>query len=489
VRSQDSRIINHVPKLVRMWGWEVLCFGVYLALASTQLFLHPITGLADNGDFPKVLGNFDLCDPNNQRDAQRYVYPSYIINERCRWDGRLPSSETVFVRILKQIAVATDRTSIRITGAGKAHLSVMLAALAILLWALHTSPPLFRFGIPPLAILIFSDVLYVSYLNSFYMDVASMVFLLLTASLAVAAILRPRVWIAIAFGVAGVLLALSKTQHVFTGFLFAVLAAWFARHRFRSAQRPEARAWTASAVAISLAGVLTLAMTPADYKAEPLYSLIFFTLVPASENHADALIELGLPAADLRLVGTHAYSAESPITTPEFREAFIRQVNYRTLALFYLHHPSIPLRLVGQGLTLFGPSMRPGNIANYQREDGFPPGTLSQRFALWSHLRAWTMFVFPAQIPIFYGIMGLGALLSLRRPSWAARWPLYPLVLILVIAGALEFPFAVLLDATETARHLFFFHVITEILIVCAVAAAFGLVNRRPALPTTNESP
>jgi hypothetical protein len=42
----------------------------------------------------------------------------------------------------------------------------------------------------------------------------------------------------------------------------------------------------------------------------------------------------------------------------------------------------------------------------------------------------------------------------------------------------MEFLFGVLLDATETARHLFFFHVITDVLIVCAVAAALSLVER-----------
>jgi hypothetical protein len=148
--------------------------------------------------------------------------------------------------------------------------------------------------------------------------------------------------------------------------------------------------------------------------------------------------------------------------------------------MYYFHHPTLPLRLLGRGLTYFAPAMRPGNLANYQREDGFPPGTLAQHFAFWSHLRAWSMFAFPAQLVILYGIMGTGALLSIWRASWAARWPLYPLVVVLAISGTVEFAFSVLLDATETARHLFFFHVITEILIVCAVALAFSLLTGAP---------
>jgi hypothetical protein len=97
---------------------------------------------------------------------------------------------------------------------------------------------------------------------------------------------------------------------------------------------------------------------------------------------------------------------------------------------------------------------------------------LAQDFSFWSHLRAWSMFVFPAQMVIFYALMGAGSLLWKPRPS------LYPLVLVLVTGGIVEFVFAVLLDATETARHLFFFHVITEVLILCAVGQVLSLASR-----------
>ncbi len=455
---------------------------MYLTLAANQLFLRPITGVADNGDFPKVLARFDVCDPNHERDVLQYVYPKYIIDERCHWDSRLASSETLFVRTIKQLALWSGRTSIGITDVGMAHLSVMLASLGILLWALHPGSPVFRFGIPPFVILIFSDVLYVSYLNSFYMDAASMVFLLLTAALAVAATLRPRAWVTVAFGVAGVLLALSKTQHVVTGFLFAGLAAWFAVRAYRGS-RLAGDLWTGSAVAILAAGILTVLMTPEDYKAEPLYSLIFYTIVPASQERSATLLELGLPEADLALAGTHAYSPGVPVTTPAWREDFVRRISYEKLLIYYLRHASVPWRILRRGLTESAPAMRPGNLANYQREDGFPPGALAQRFAGWSHLRAWLIWVFPTHIVVFYGLMGLGAWLCGWRAAWAVRWPLYPLVLVLAMSGTLEFLFGVLLDATETARHLFFFHVITEILMVCALAAVPGLFS----LPQSEE--
>ena len=451
--------------------------AAYFALAGNQLFMQPVTGLADNGDFPKVLAPYNICDPNQEFGVTKYVRARYIIDARCHWDSPLTSSEKLFVQLIRAVTDWSGRASFSITAAGKAHLAVMLASLAVLLWALHASQAIFRFLIPPLAILVFSDVMYVSYLNSFYMDAASMVFLLMTAALAVAALLRPHIWAAIAFGVFGVLLALSKTQHVCTSLLFGGFAGWLAVRAFRGAHRGPAACWSASAAAILAGAIVTLAAAPRDYKAEPFYSVTFYNLLPASGNPAGALAELGLPAADLPLAGTHAYSPDSPVTQPAWRADFVGRIGYRQILSYYFRHPWTAIQVVSRGLTYYAAAMRPGELANYRREDGFPPSTLSQRFAWWSHWRAWFIWVLPAHVVIFWCVVGVGAVLCLAKRKWADRWPLYPLVLVLGLSGVLEFLFAVLLDATETARHLFFFHVLTELLVLSAFAALLGLIK------------
>jgi hypothetical protein len=474
-----TQILN--LKAWKSWSWEIFCLLVYFALAANQLFLKPITGMANNGDFPKVLGPRSICDPNGERDAFAYVDPRYSIRLDCRWDSQLPSSESLFVRLIKLSARWTGRDSFAITGAGKVHLIPVLAALFVLLWALHDASPAIRFGVPPVAIFIFSDVAYVAYLNSFYMDVTSLVFILPAIALAAAWIVRPRTWVAIAFGVAGVLLALSKTQHAITGFLLAAMAAWFSVRAFREKEirKPVGRCWAASAVAVAIAAMAIIRNTPEDYKAEPLYSLVFFRLLPNLPNRVDALSQLGLPAADLAYSGTHAYSKDAPVMNKEWRFAFISQLTYLGLGTFYLRNPKVLFQLIGRGLREDVFYIRPPNIGNYERDDGFPPATLARRFDLWSGLRSWLLRVFPAHVVAFYLVMGIGSLLCCFRRTWSTRWPLYPVVLVLAVSGSVEYLFPVLLDGTETARHLFFFHVITELLVVCAFSAIPGLLSPR----------
>jgi hypothetical protein len=464
--------------LLKSWWWEALYFTIYLTIAANQLFMRPVTGLADNNDFPKALAYLDVCDPNHEHDVGQYVGAAYVFDARCHFDSGLVSSEKLFVRILAQTALWSGRASFSITTAGKAHLCVALAALIVLLWALHGSAPVFRFGIPPLVILIFSDVAYVAYLNSFYFDAASMVFFWLAVALAAAALMRPRVWVAIAFGIAGPLLALSKTQHVVTGFLFAGLAAWLALRGIRAGRRADFGWWAGSAVTTFAAAVLSIALVPPYYTAEPLYNLVFFSLLPNAEDQAETLTELGLPESYLRFSGTHAYSPDAGMADREWRAEFTRQISYGNLLTYYFYNPSVPLLLVRRELTLSVPQIRVDFLANYQREEGFPPYSQAHRFDWWSNLRTWLLRVFPAHIAILYGTMGIGAFSCLWRASWARRWPLYPLALVLAISGTTEFLFAVLLDTIETERHLFFFHVVTETLIVCAATVVLGVVGR-----------
>ena len=289
----------------RSWWWEILCGLLYLALAGGQVAKDQIIGMADNGDFPKVLGRQDVCDSHIYA---QYMAPAYKTGPECRWDSHLTSSEAVFLKIVKQIAAWNLEYEIAIQAEGKAHLIVVMAALAVLLWALRESRPPVRFGLPLLIILIFSDVAYVSYLNSFYMDAAAMVFLMLTISLAVAAALRPRAWIAIAFGIAAVLFITSKSQHGLLGPLLSALAAWFA---FRSA-RKTALLWTASAIAALLSTVVMVKLTTLEYRTYPLYNIIFFSLAKESPHPEQTLTELGLPPSYLPLVGSHSYAANNP---------------------------------------------------------------------------------------------------------------------------------------------------------------------------------
>ena len=117
-------------------------------------------------------------------------------------------------------------------------------------------------------------------------------------------------------------------------------------------------------------------------------------------------------------------------------------------------------------------------MPNFREEDGIPAGTMATRFSLWSNLRSWALRIFPVSRSVCS---------TWRRGSrrwWHGdsterlRWPLMPLALALSAGGMVEFAMASLTDALDIARHLFMFHVITELLILMIAAALLNLLEQ-----------
>ena len=228
----------------------------------------------------------------------------------------------------------------------------------------------------------------------------------------------------------------------------------------------------ASAAGTLVAAVIMVNLTTIDYTSQALFNMIFYRLAPQSPEPVEVLQELGLPASYQKFVETMAFSENSPTSDLNWERTFLTQTSFTKLVWFYLRHPGIPVDLIWGSLHRDASGIRPSNLSNYRAKDGFRPGALARRFDTWSNLRSWLIRVFPAHLVIFYGLALCGSLACLIRPPMAERWPLYPVTLLLSAAGVVEFACATCLDCVENARHLFLFHVITEILLVCTFAAA-----------------
>jgi hypothetical protein len=136
---------------------------------------------------------------------------------------------------------------------------------------------------------------------------------------------------------------------------------------------------------------------------------------------------------------------------------------------------------MNRDLNISAPVLRPRDMPNFREEDGIPAGTMATRFSLWSNLRSTALHVFPYHVLLIYLAPWVTALLAWKYDR--LRWSLMPLALALSAGGILEFAMASLTDALDIARHLFMFHVITEMLILMIAAALLDLWSRRRAPP------
>jgi hypothetical protein len=426
--------------------WEALCLAVFLGLTGWQLFFHPVTGLSDNNDFAKVLGPAHVCKGPFD-DLNAYFVTGYAAGPKCIWPSGFISSEVVFVDLARYLSRPfTGRYYFDIRASAAVHLLVLAAAMALLLSVTRRQGPWVRFVVPPLAIFMFTDVAYVAYLNSAYMDNASWVLLLLLTSIAAMGSVRRQGWIATAYAIAGVLLVFSKAQHAVLGIPFAGLAAWFAyRHR------EQRVAWCIGGFALLVSAAVMPALTPAEYRTISLYNLVFDRLAPADRN---VLGELGLDASYQRWIGSEVFAPDSPLHDPDWTDAFLRHVTWGSVARLYVSHPGLAMGQIDRELHDSVHSMRPSYMANYRQADGFPPHTAATRFSLWSSIKMRFLAAFPYSLLVLYAL-----------PLVAGR----PLGLTLAVAGIAEFVLCTLADAIDTHRHLFLFHVITDALILWLV--------------------
>lgn len=353
------------------------------------------------------------------------------------------------------------------------HLVFYLLAFGVLLSITCRAGPAVRYGVPILAILIFSDVAYVCYLNSVYLDAPSLVFLLATTAFAAAACLHTSSrWAAAGYAVCGAALVFSKSQHAILGLVFAALAlvlAW----------RPEKRGvrieWAVIAALLVASTVTMFSVTPNKYRLFPLYSVIFGRLAPHSDAPWDVLKELGLGEEDMQYLNTHAYVPGVPVYNDAWAANFLRRTSFGKLMEFYLRNPDVTFSEMNRDLTHAATILRPTDMANYREKDGFPPGTMASRFSLWSTLRSQSLKLFPYQVLVIY-LAPWG--------FWLAAWkwprlqtPLLPLALVLSTIGIMEFGLSTLTDALDTSRHLFIFQAITELMILMIAAELLHLAD------------
>src|SRR5579862_1931823 len=154
--------------------------GAAAAIVIYQLFVPPIVGIADQGDFRRVIGRFGY-GPEQRGLNTLYVAPKYVPDQSNRvpeWEQF--SSQYFFVwaaLAINKIVSKDGKLDIEMMGA--VYTIAFLLALARLLQA--TSTLRRRAWLWAGLVLILTDVAYVAYFNTFFAEPASFIFLLLIA--------------------------------------------------------------------------------------------------------------------------------------------------------------------------------------------------------------------------------------------------------------------------------------------------------------------
>ncbi|WP_051669819.1 hypothetical protein [Bryobacter aggregatus] len=414
---------------------------LFLCPIVWQLWVPPYTGLADNGDFAKVVGRYSLA-PTAPGPQQTFYYFNRIweVSPAAFWLSPYWGVEVWLTRFAIWIG-GTAPFDMR--WLGLLHTAIFSVAAWFFL-SQRAIPNLF-------AIVAFTDAAYVTYFQSFYFDAASLIFLLVFFASWIAG--QP---VALALGAVG--FSLSKGPHAPVAVLLGLILLAQGRRSFLPA-----------ALALLVGGGYLLSQTRDEYKATAYYNLAFFKLGVVDPS---SLEDLKVAPANRRWIGTHAFMPESPAQSEVWLRSFFPAGGYGNAAKYYLTHPWTAVKILYADLATEAPQIRAQNLGNYEPSTGKAYGSRSKSFGWYSEAKSWFFTAAPWHL---FLLVPTAAWLVWRVA--ALRWPLAGVLLV----GSYEFAVASLADACETYRHLLLFHVSYDLLLFLALTAWLVTQSKRPS--------
>ena len=454
----------------RLAGPERVLFVLIVAGLVYQLLIPPIVGLADNGD-----GLFRVMSPLGLKPTVSayhekfwgHINRKYTIGPRS--EAVIFSSEFVLCEVALLVNKVLSKDGLfDLAVLGGVHLSVYLGAVYLVLAAAQRMRGPARYVIGVSLVVVGTDVAYVSYFNSFYMESASLIFLSLLVGLALLCVraARPKLWVATAYSLCAALFISAKPQNYFLAVPLALVPVSLLP---RLGRRSRKMCAVALAVAlICVAGALYVRI-PRQLKCANLWNSVFVGLLDHSPSPREDLRELGLDPALERYVGEPAFDGAPVLEVTE-------NYGFAGIGLFYVRHP---MRLVA----LLQRSARQAfllhydHLGNFEKASGLAYRSRSHAFALWHRLRRAVLPKALWFLIMFFGAMGLAILAEIRIRGLSTSAGLTAVFCgVLAAMGALQFVICVLGDGTyELTKHLYLFEILFD---ACMIAAASWVCNQ-----------
>lgn len=462
------------------------------AILSIQLLVPPVIGLADNGDYERVMGYAGFQHTTADPAARYYVFlrTHFAVVAPGWFRGGYLSSETLLAFAARLVHLAVARRAIfDLRTLGAIHAALFLLALAGILRACRGLSAPTQALVAALLVFFFTDVGYVAPFNSFYSQTASLLFLLLTTAVAAEGVRRGSLdgLLLPAYFGGALLFAGSKPQEAPSAFVLAAYGLRLAGVRWKGAWRRGAL-WLA--LGLCAFGIWYARRAPRTLRAATTYQIVFDDLLVHSPTPEEDAAALGIDPAWFRYVNTNPYAPDSPLLDPGFQARFLERTNLRRVLGFYLLHPS---RLAGriERASTSAWALRP-RLGNFERSAEHPAFAISYRFSLWSRLRE-NAGRFPLATTGLLVVGNLIAAAAARSEATENERLFRGGIVILAMLSALSFAVVVIAQAPEDAsRSLYSHHAVCDLLLVADagwIAEALVRSRRRATAPRLRAVP
>lgn len=465
-REQDVRA--HV-------AW--LAAAATCVLAISLIMLPPVIGVADNGDFSRLmrLAGFQYLDPDESYDDRYFAYAHQYFGYKSNWGSSYVTTQVVLLSVVGWLARLFDGEVFDIRWLGAVYTGMLATAIYLFIRNAdavagnRAATAIYGVFAAGMLLFVFGDIGYLAYFHSFYGEPYALLGMLLSvaAIMAMTQADKPSGWQLALLVSAAVAVATSKIQHAPFGFAFGLIV-------WRMAGLRDDKRWrrmTHVGLGILLgSSVLMLVFAPGGLKQINLYQSVFYGILKDSPDARRDMMELGIPERYLPLAGTNYFQKDVaiPQDDPVLRREVLQKLSHKDVALYYLRHPERLWQKLNKAAEN-GVSVRPSYLGNYDASAGKPRGALSDTFDTYSD---WKSHHMPHSLSWFAGCwlayLAVLGLLWRNAVSRRVRARLETMAII-SLCGLFALVVPILGDGeADLGKHLFMFNVCFDMMLISA---------------------
>lgn len=482
-KKQMDSFFNWITRYISPALLAVLGIGI---ITSILLFMPPVNGLADNGEYFRVLNSNSLF----RNDAVTYDNASYFIKDFSimryfnQTQTNFVSTQQLFITLAIWLnKLVYSQTVFDIRFLGFIYLLFFLPAIYLLVRGLTEGVSLKKsYLIALLTIFILGDSSYTIYFNSFYTEAASFLLSVCALSLGVYfyRVTKRDTWLR-----KGVLFLLTVTFMLMLGtsrqeylLIVGVLIVGFGLFSYI---RQKNQRLSLSAVLLSFLGFTIFAtiVVPSDVYNRDLYHSLTRGVMMETQIPGKRLAEGGINQQYGLEKGRSYYEEYSPVapTSEQVQKELLDKASFTWVFLNYVNHPTELWSILNRAVSDVY-LVKPNDVGNYEEKAGREPLEQTQYFMLYNRIKASffpkTFAFYLLLTAVILGIYGVGFYngVKLKQPRLIFRFFLMSGILINLLV---VFVSAIIIDGdSDLVRHLFLVSLYLDFLLLQLVSDVLG---------------
>lgn len=462
---------------------------VSICLIYYILFKHPTLGVADQGDFDRVMSSSglslldsDKSNPNFKRFYQ-YIVTDYKINlSRVNLASAIVGSSMGYlITIINYICKLLGKDVFRTQYLAIAYGIIYISSIAIILKNLNIKNNIKLIITAIVGIFVFMDGNYILWFNSLYGEpmMLSTLLLFLAASLYYINYKYVKngdrnIEFKIAIVYATAFIFLGSKMQVFTTLPFVII--FLAKILWDNRKVLSRKKLMLLGVFLILVIIYPtqINIVNKNISKDTQYNSVFYGVLNGSKTPEQDLIDLGLNPDMASEAGKHSYLDPSEYVkyvprTEITEEEFYSKISNGKLAKFYLTHPT---RLIeGMKYTAGKAFLTSTSLGKGYRSDSEEPIIEFNRFTIWSDFRKAKL---PKNLLFIIGVYLVVFIVSIfkftnNRSDGEVRTKII-LLWCLMMLGAIQFPMPFVGNGqADTAKQLYLFNFVFDIMLIISV--------------------